>query len=140
MSVVSIKSNPARKRVLVVDDDLDTVHTMATLIKMMGHQVQFAINGFAALDIAREFRPEVVLLDISLPDFRGYDIARQLKWEPGLEGTRVVAISARPETDGAQAIAAGCEAFYRKPLDPRLLEQLIQNPLPGEGDAAGAAA
>jgi CheY-like chemotaxis protein len=140
MSVIPIKSSPAKKRVLVVDDDLDTVHTMATLIKMMGHQVQFAINGFAALDIARQFRPEVVLLDISLPDFRGYDIARQLKWEPGLERTRVVAISARPEADSQHAIAAGCEAFYRKPLDPQLLEDLIQNPLPGKADAAGAAA
>ena len=64
-------------RVLVVDDNLDTVHSMAMLVKMMGHEVQFAINGFAALEVAREFRPDVVLLDIGLPDFSGCEIARR---------------------------------------------------------------
>ena len=63
---------------------------------MMGHEVQFAINGFAALDVAREFRPDVILLDIGLPDFTGCAIARQLKWEPQLRHTRIFAISALP--------------------------------------------
>src|ERR1044072_1518000 len=83
-------------RVLVVEDNLDSVHSMAVLVKMMGHEVQFAINGFAALDIARQFRPNVVLLDIGLPDFNGCDIVRQLRWEPGFEKTRFIAISALP--------------------------------------------
>ena len=65
----------------------------------MGHDCQFAINGFAALQIAREFRPNIVLLDIFLPDFKGYDIAKQLKWEPGLEGMRIIAISAVADAD-----------------------------------------
>ena len=60
-----------RRRVLLVEDNLDAVHSMAMLVKMMGHEVEFAINGFAALDIARRFRPDVVLLDIGLPDFDG---------------------------------------------------------------------
>jgi CheY-like chemotaxis protein len=71
--------------VLVVEDNLDSVHAMATLIKVMGHECQFAINGFAALEIARAFRPDFILLDIGLPGYRGDDIARQLKWEPGFE-------------------------------------------------------
>ena len=69
-----------KRRVLVVEDNLDSVHTMSTLVKMMGHEVEFAINGFAALDIARSFRPDVVLLDIGLPDFNGCKIVKQLKW------------------------------------------------------------
>src|SRR5687767_9838907 len=91
-----------RRRVLVVEDNLDAVHSMAMLIKMMGHECQFAINGFAALDIARTFRPEIILLDIALPDFEGYDIARQLRWEPGLEGCRIIAITALEEADRAR--------------------------------------
>jgi hypothetical protein len=67
----------ARRRVLVVEDNLDSVHSMAVLVKMMGHEVQFAINGFAALAIAREFRPDFVLLDLGLPDFNGCEIARR---------------------------------------------------------------
>src|SRR5688500_17134310 len=72
-----------RRRVLVVDDDLDSVHSIALLLKMMGHEFEFEINAFAALDVARRLRPDVLLLDINLPDFAGYDIPRQLKWEPG---------------------------------------------------------
>ena len=118
-------AEPPRRRVLVVDDNLDAVHSMATLIKMMGHECQFAINGFAALQIAREFRPEVILLDIGLPDFKGHDIAKQLKWEPGLEGTRIIAVTALPQDNREQALAAGCDEYYRKPLDPLVLEQLL---------------
>ena len=118
-------------RVLVVDDNLDTVHSMAMLVKMMGHEVQFAINGFAALDVAREFRPDVVLLDIGLPDFDGTEIARQLKYEQALNNTRFIAISAMPEKQYKQrATECGCEEFYVKPLDPALLERLL-------GDASG---
>jgi CheY-like chemotaxis protein len=107
---------------------------MALLIKMMGHECQFAINGFAALQIAREFRPDVILLDIGLPDFRGYEIAKQLKWAPGMEGTRIIAVTALARADRAQAIEAGCDELFRKPLDPVLLEELLAG-RPGDGGA-----
>lgn len=95
-------------------------------MKMMGHEVQFAINGFAALDIARQFRPDIVLLDIGLPDFNGCDVVRQLKWEPGFEDTRFVAISALPAQQHKQkALDAGCTDFYAKPIDPRVLEEML---------------
>ena len=119
-----------KRRVLVVDDNLDTVHSMAILIKMMGHECQFAINGFAAIDVARKFRPDVILLDIGLPDFKGHEIANQLKFEPGLERTRMIAVSGLPD-DGALrrlALEAGCQEFYKKPLDPTTLEQLLSKP------------
>ena len=117
-----LKQNPPpRKRVLVVEDDLDSVHSMAMLIKMMGHEVQFAINGFAALDIARSFRPDIVILDIGLPDFEGDHIARQLRYEPGLEHTQLIAISGLPEEHlEEKALRAGCGEFYRKPIDPSM--------------------
>ncbi|HEY7239289.1 MAG TPA: response regulator [Burkholderiales bacterium] len=110
---------------LVVEDNLDSVHMLAMLIKMMGHEVQFAINGFAALKIAREFRPDIILLDIGLPDFKGYDVAKQLRFEPGLENTRIIAMTALPEHTREKAIDAGCDEFYRKPMDPKLLEELL---------------
>jgi CheY-like chemotaxis protein len=135
--VVSLRPGPAaQRRVLVVEDNLDTVHTMATLIRMMGHDCKFAINGFAALDIARTFRPDVILLDIGLPDFKGYEIEKQLKWEPGLEGTRIIAVSALPDSDRERALKAGCDEFYRKPLCPALLEQLLERRLGRHGPAA----
>jgi two-component system CheB/CheR fusion protein len=115
--------------VLVVEDDLDSVHSMATLIKMMGHEVQFAINGFAALDVARTYRPDIIILDIGLPDFQGDHIAMQLRYEPGLERARIIAISGLPEEHLEQrALKAGCAEFYRKPMDPAKLEELLARP------------
>jgi CheY-like chemotaxis protein len=112
--------------VLVVEDNLDAVHSMAMLIKTMGHVVRFAINGFAALELAREFRPDVILLDIGLPDLQGCEIARQLKWEPGLERTRMLAISGRSDQElRRQALDAGCDELLVKPLDPSLLEEIL---------------
>ena len=125
-----LKQNPApRKRILVVEDDLDSVHSMALLIKMMGHEVQFAINGMAALDVARSFRPDIVILDIGLPDFEGDHIARQLRYEPGLEHTQLIAISGLPQEHlEEKARRAGCGEFYRKPIEPSLLEALLAGP------------
>jgi CheY-like chemotaxis protein len=126
-----------RRRVLVVEDNLDAVHSMALLVKMMGHECQFAINGFAALQIARTFRPDIILLDIGLPDFKGYEIAQQLKWEPGLQHTRIIAVTALPEADRERAIESGCDEFYRKPLDPALLEQLLEKRLGTQASRKG---
>ncbi len=140
-NVVPLKPDPeGRRRVLVIEDNLDAVHSMAMLVRMMGHECEFAINGFAALQIAREFKPDLVLLDIGLPDVKGYDIAKQLRWEPGLEHTRIIAITALPEADRQRALDAGCDEFYRKPLDPVLLEQLLAQRLgPASKDAANGA-
>jgi two-component system, chemotaxis family, CheB/CheR fusion protein len=99
---------------------------MAILVKMMGHEVQFAINGFAALAVAREFRPDIVLLDLGLPDFNGCEIARQLRYEEALRHTRFVAISALPAQQYRElALKAGCDDFYAKPIDPQVLERLL---------------
>jgi CheY-like chemotaxis protein len=138
-TVHNLKPNPqTRRRVLVVEDNLDSVHSMVVLIKAMGHDCQFAINGFAALDAARKFRPDIVLLDIGLPDFEGDEIARQLKWEPGLENTRIIAITGLPIDDvGQRASDAGCEEIFAKPLDPAVLERLLAGPLAYTSACAG---
>src|SRR5688572_32243103 len=118
-------TQPQRK-VLIVEDNLDSVHSMAMLLKSMGHEVHFAINGFAAIDIARQFRPDVILLDIGLPDFKGDEIAQQFKYEPGLENVRIIAITGLPLADVEQrALQAGCEQVFAKPMDPAVLEKLL---------------
>jgi CheY-like chemotaxis protein len=116
----------AAKRVLVVDDDLDTAHSMVRLLRLMGHEVEFAINGIAALGIAQRFLPQVVLLDIGLPDSRGWDVARQLRRIPGLVDARILAITGRTSLDDARrSLDSGCDEHLRKPLSPDELERLV---------------
>ena len=99
---------------------------MAMLLKTMGHEVDFAINGFAAIDVARKFRPQIILLDINLPDVQGDKLVRQLKFEPGLEATRIIAVSGHSDEDTRQrALRAGCEEFHVKPMGATTLEELI---------------
>src|SRR5438552_10477846 len=97
------------------------VHSMAMLLRDRSYHVEFAINGIAALFIAQRFRPEVVLLDVGLPDADGVDIARQMKVLPELKGVRVIAITGRGEEHRSRALQAGCADFITKPLDPRQL-------------------
>lgn len=126
-SVVNLNPSAQRKRrVLVVEDNLDAVRMMAALLRLMGHEVDFAINGFAAIEAARKFKPDVILLDIGLPDFKGDKIASQLRFEPGLEKTRIIAITGQSlaSVEG-RAREAGCEAVYAKPISPEVLEQLL---------------
>jgi CheY-like chemotaxis protein len=115
------------RRVLVVEDNLDAVHSLAFLLKNEGHIVEFAINGYVALDIAKAFRPDVVLLDLGLPGLDGYEVCRRLKRQPGFERTRIVAVTAyATDEDRASALAAGCDVHIAKPYDPQRLLAIVR--------------
>jgi CheY-like chemotaxis protein len=117
---------PTGLRILVVDDSLDTIHSAASVLRHLGHEVDFAINGYAALEAARRFRPEVVLLDIRLPDTDGWEVARRLKGEAQGRSVRVIAITDRSgEGDRLRSLQAGCEEHLVKPLDWKRLEKLL---------------
>ena len=109
----------ASRRVLVVEDNLDTVHSLVTLLRLDGHEVDFAINGYAALDVAKRFAPDVVLLDLGLPGLDGFDVCRRLKREPGLQQVRIIAVTAYAQDDHrVKSRAAGCDLHIAKPYDP----------------------
>jgi len=67
------------RRILVVDDNVDAATTLEVLLRSLGHETRVAHDGMRALDIAREFRPEVILLDIGMPGLDGYEVARRLR-------------------------------------------------------------
>ena len=114
------------QRVLVVEDDLDTAQAFAIMLREMGHDVEFAINGRAALDIAARFRPQTVFVDMLLPDFDGSDLARLLRLRAAPGKLFVVAVTgvAGDEVQGRAAMA-GCDAFLRKPVDRTVVERLF---------------
>jgi CheY-like chemotaxis protein len=126
-SKIRVPSDSPARRVLVVDDELDTAETLAVLLRQMGHEVEFAINARAALDLAERHRPQIVFLDLGLPDMDGWDLARRLKRLPGLESLRILAVTGRyGEEFRRRSIEAGCEQHLVKPLDVSFLENLMR--------------
>jgi len=122
-------------RVLVVEDNIDSAETLAELITLWGHEVRLAHDGAAALRVAREFRPQVILLDIGLPDMDGYAVAKRLRGED-LGGKMLVALTGYGEAkDRARAQQAGFDRHLTKPVDPQQLLELFQT-----GAAASGAA
>jgi CheY-like chemotaxis protein len=117
----------AKQRVLVVDDDVDGAEAIGELLRDYGHEVATAHNGAQALTHARLHRPDVVLLDINMPDMDGYDIARRMRSELGLGGALLVALSGDGE-DRHRRLAreAGFDQHVTKPVDASKLEELLQ--------------
>ena len=119
-------TRPALRRVLVVEDNLDAVHSLVVLLRHDGHQVDFAINGYAALDVAKRFRPEIVLLDLGLPGLDGFDVCRRLKSVS--KDLRIVAVTAYASDEHhAKARAAGCDLHVVKPYDPQRLLAIVRS-------------
>jgi len=114
------------RRILIVEDNVDSARMLALLLSNMGHKVEYAINAIVAIQVAHRFLPEIVFLDLRLPDAHGADVARQLRGNPQLARTHIYAITgSRDEADRARALAAGCEAVFSKPVDPEVFETLI---------------
>jgi PAS domain S-box-containing protein len=120
---------PPSRRVLIVDDNADSAEMMGALMEVCGHSVRVALSGAAALESAREFRPEVVICDIGLPLMDGYEVARRMRAEPSLAGVRLVALTGygRPE-DLRRSHEAGFDAHLVKPFDLAKLAEVF-----GEG-------
>ena len=119
-------STPRVHRIVIAEDNLDQVHSLAFLLKEMGHSVDFAINGYVAYDVVRRFRPDTVILDLGLPGVTGYEVAAQIRKDPEMSGVRLVALTAYNEPKYRErALQAGFDAFYTKPLDPHVLNELF---------------
>lgn len=115
-------------RVLVVDDNMDTAESMALLVRGLGHDVDFAISGRVALQVARAFRPNIVFLDLGLPDVDGCELASQLRGEAQSSGTRIIAVTGSGRLDDRErALRSGCDDYVVKPLDVKFLTSLLGN-------------
>lgn len=107
-------------RILVIEDNLDQVHSLALLLKEMGHSLDYAINGYVALDLARRFRPDYILCDLGLPGMTGFEVAEQIRKDPELREVKMIALTGYPQY-AARALEAGFDLVYDKPLDPKTL-------------------
>jgi CheY-like chemotaxis protein len=132
-NVIPLNAAASPLRILVVDDHLDGVRSLVQLLRTRGHTVAFAINGFAAMAEAREFKPQVIIVDMRLPDMTGIDVARQLKSEPDLPSVRIIALSGSPEYQ-KKAADNGLVEFLVKPVPTDVWVALLE----GEGGKRAA--
>jgi signal transduction histidine kinase len=115
-----------RLRVLVVDDNDDAAEMLTTMLGQWGYDVRPASTGRMALQVADAFEPEIVLLDLGLPDLDGYAIAEQLRSNPWATSTRIFALTGRgQEEDRRRSRASGLDEHLVKPLDPDELRALL---------------
>jgi DNA-binding response OmpR family regulator len=125
----STREGPAHsgRRILVVDDNIDAAASMAHLLRLSGHDVQLAHDGAWALKHAQAFRPDFVFLDLGLPGLDGFEVARSLRREPGLESVRIIALTGDGHANARdKALDAGCDQFMLKPMDPAFLDSLLR--------------
>ncbi len=115
-----------KQRVLIVDDNVDGAHSLAMLVRLWGHEVRLAHDGPGGVELAETYRPDLVLLDIGLPGLSGYEVARQIRDDPGLAGSVLVAMTGYgQEEDRRRSRAAGFDHHLVKPVEPGALEELL---------------
>jgi len=124
------------RRVLVVEDDPDSAQSLAMLLQIWGHRVEIALDGRQALDAARSFGPEIVLLDIGIPGLDGYEVAERLRSEHG-SGLKLVALTGYGREDDRQRSRdAGFDRHMTKPLEPPCLRDMLASfDFGSDGDA-----
>ena len=117
---------PAR-RILVVDDNRDAAESLAELLQLSGHQTRLAYDGLEAVRAAAEFRPELVLLDIGLPQLNGFEAARRIRAEPWGQDMVLVALTGwGQDEDRRKSSEAGFDQHLVKPADHRELMSLLE--------------
>jgi CheY-like chemotaxis protein len=115
-------------RVLVVEDNVDTADSLSLLLRLYGHDVQLARTGPAALELAAERRPDVVLLDIGLPGMDGHQVAKRLRQLPGFKDVMMCALTGYTpsEADRERQQETGFNHYYVKPVDVTKLRELFK--------------
>ena len=127
MELSTADSDASRgKRVLVVDDNVSSAETLALLISLSGHTTQVAHSGMAALEAVEAKHPDVVLLDIGLPEMDGFEVARRIRQiDPNRQIMLVAVTGYGQEEDRRKSLEAGFNHHLVKPLDLDQLESIL---------------
>ncbi|HYD61064.1 MAG TPA: response regulator [Noviherbaspirillum sp.] len=126
-------------RILVADDNADAAESLATTLEIGGHVVRIAGNGQQALRLALEFLPDVIFLDIGMPDMDGYEVARRLRKTPGMERVVLVALTGwGTEEDQLRARDAGFDQHLTKPTRFAAIDELLSALAHSTGQQASA--
>ncbi len=125
------------RRILLVDDYPDSADSLKLILSAVGHEVDIAHGGLAALTKADEFHPDTAILDIGLPDLDGFEVARRLRLQPWARDLVLVAVTGWDrEVHRKQSEALGFDRHYVKPVDIGELRSFLQSlPHPERNDS-----
>jgi CheY-like chemotaxis protein/two-component sensor histidine kinase len=117
---------PHSLRVLVVDDHADAATSLKLLLQLSSHTPHVAYTGLEAIETAKQICPDVILLDIGLPDMSGYDVAQRLRKQPETQDAVIIALTGFGNpSDREQAESAGCDSHLIKPVDGKRLQDVL---------------
>ena len=120
-----------RLRILVADDNHDNANSCALLLQLSGHEVRIAYSGGTALEIAAEFRPQLALIDIRMPEMNGHEVAQRMRAEKGGKDIFLVAVSGLGQVaDKRAAEEAGFDYHLAKPFTFDELKPLLERCAP----------
>ncbi len=118
--------NGRHHRVLLVDDNRDFAESLATVLQFNGHDVRLAFDGPSAIELARDFRPEIAFLDLGLPGINGFDLARALRADPATRHATLIALTGwGQEKDRERTQEAGFDMHFVKPIEPQSIAQIV---------------
>jgi len=122
-----VENTPApTRKILVVDDNRDANDSLRLLLELLGSDVRAAYDGIEAIAVAEEFQPDLILMDVGMPNMNGYEATRQLRLQSWADNITIVAVTGwGQEGDRSQSKAAGCDAHRVKPLNLPDLEALL---------------
>jgi DNA-binding response OmpR family regulator len=117
-----VERTSARRRILMVDDNTDGVASLSMLLAMIGHETATAFDGFEAISVAKEFKPDIVLLDLDLPKLHGYEACRRIRDESWGKGMMLVAVTGLGgDDDRMKSLEAGFDMHLVKPVSAETL-------------------
>jgi CheY-like chemotaxis protein/two-component sensor histidine kinase len=117
-----------KRRILIVDDNLDFAASMKLLLQTQHHEVEIAQDGLAAIETAKAFNPDIVLLDLGLPGLNGYETAQRLRAMQELRDVRLIAVSGyAQEEDRQRSQRAGFDTHLKKPVDFHHILEVIES-------------
>ena len=120
-------SNSTAQRILVIDDEPEITDIIETYFENIGYKVETANGGQEGLKIARDFKPNLVLLDIMMPNTTGYDVCNEIKHMPELSGVPVMFLTGRDtREDSGRSFQAGGDMFVKKPFSCERLAELVK--------------
>ena|SRR3989338_2294085 len=118
------------KKILLVDDEKDLVSTLRTLLEAKGYEVISATDGLEGLEKAKKEKPNLILLDVMMPNLNGYQVCRALKKDPNFKHIPIVMLTAKAqESDKFWGIESGADDYVTKPFDSLNLLEKIKNNL-----------